>query len=249
MHGVLRRDQLRGHSVLLAALQWVSVTVLLRAAGRIAATASRGSSSSSKDPITAFDRHGDDLVACAKLHSMVYSLQAFADRVQRWREPSAGADGSTVSSATQAVVHKLCSLFGINQLLTAAAQVPGRARRQSSRSIAATHSLQRNPHSHPIPTSGHMHPAHHSWLQLERAALCDELRPEMCALVDSFAHSDWVLNSALGCADGRVYDRYLGAIRSAPAHFGTPKLWAPVLGSTLASAGAPPPTQLLRSKL
>lgn len=149
MHGVLRRDQLRGHSVLLAALQWVSVTVLLRAAGRIAATASRGSSSSSKDPITAFDRHGDDLVACAKLHSMVYSLQAFADRVQRWREPSAGADGSTVSSATQAVVHKLCSLFGINQLLTAAAQVPGRARRQSSRSIGATHSLQRNPPSHP----------------------------------------------------------------------------------------------------
>ncbi|XP_076318902.1 peroxisomal acyl-coenzyme A oxidase 1-like [Tachypleus tridentatus] len=43
-----------------------------------------------------------------------------------------------------------------------------------------------------------------------------ELRPDAVALVDAFDFHDLVLNSALGCYDGQVYERMYEWAQNAP---------------------------------
>jgi hypothetical protein len=66
--------------------------------------------------------------------------------------------------------------------------------------------------------------------------VADALRKDLVATCDSFGHSDFVLGSAVGNFDGRVYETYLSAITSAPA-FSTPQVnppWATSFGASLA---------------
>jgi acyl-CoA oxidase len=67
------------------------------------------------------------------------------------------------------------------------------------------------------------------------------IRVDAVVLVDSFNIPDVVLNSPLGCYDGRVYSRYFETVRNAPGAIGVPSYWKtliqPMLDfSTLSSA-------------
>ena len=46
-------------------------------------------------------------------------------------------------------------------------------------------------------------------IQNLREKLLAELRPEALTIVESFEYDDNTLHSAIGCADGNVYERHL----------------------------------------
>lgn len=46
-------------------------------------------------------------------------------------------------------------------------------------------------------------------IQSLREKLLAELRPEALTIVESFEYDDNTLHSAIGCADGKVYERLL----------------------------------------
>lgn len=73
-------------------------------------------------------------------------------------------------------------------------------------------------------------------LQEASLQLCAALRDEAVALVDAFAIPDFILNSAIGAADGRIYERLQMAMMEAPAAFERVDWWTefarkPVIGS------------------
>ncbi|ODN04890.1 Peroxisomal acyl-coenzyme A oxidase 3 [Orchesella cincta] len=55
--------------------------------------------------------------------------------------------------------------------------------------------------------------------------LCKELKPEVLALVDAFAPPDFILNSVLGVADGKVYQHLEVAMSQNPGCFEKPSWW------------------------
>ena len=67
-------------------------------------------------------------------------------------------------------------------------------------------------------------------LREQQRALVRALRPNALAFVDSFAYSDYQLNSALGRKDGNVYQALLDSALSNPLN-ATPEgpAWKPVL--------------------
>jgi len=55
-----------------------------------------------------------------------------------------------------------------------------------------------------------------AWARAQQYALLAALRPDAVALVDAFGIEDYLLNSALGRADGDVYRALLAAARASP---------------------------------
>ena len=55
-----------------------------------------------------------------------------------------------------------------------------------------------------------------AWARQQQYALLAALRPDAVALVDAFGIEDYLLNSALGRADGDVYRALLTAARASP---------------------------------
>lgn len=55
-----------------------------------------------------------------------------------------------------------------------------------------------------------------AWARQQQYALLAALRPDAVALVDAFGIEDYLLNSALGRADGDVYRALLLAARASP---------------------------------
>uniref|UniRef100_A0A8D8LI15 Acyl-coenzyme A oxidase n=3 Tax=Cacopsylla melanoneura TaxID=428564 RepID=A0A8D8LI15_9HEMI len=60
-------------------------------------------------------------------------------------------------------------------------------------------------------------------------ALCAEIKPESVALVDSIAPPDFILNSALGKSDGKLYENLQAAIFASPDVFARPDWWQEVV--------------------
>ena len=60
------------------------------------------------------------------------------------------------------------------------------------------------------------HAAQAAWARAQQYALLAALRPDAVALVDAFGIEDYLLNSALGRADGDVYRALLAAARASP---------------------------------
>ncbi|CAL8130578.1 unnamed protein product [Orchesella dallaii] len=56
--------------------------------------------------------------------------------------------------------------------------------------------------------------------------LCEDLKPEAVALVDSIAPTDFVLNSVLGASDGQVYKRLEQAMSQYPDSFAKSSNWS-----------------------
>ncbi|KAI5751838.1 hypothetical protein M8J77_011288 [Diaphorina citri] len=59
--------------------------------------------------------------------------------------------------------------------------------------------------------------------------LCAELKPDAVALVDAIAPPDFILNSALGKSDGKLYDNLQAAIYASPDVFARPEWWQEVV--------------------
>ena len=55
-----------------------------------------------------------------------------------------------------------------------------------------------------------------AWARAQQYALLAALRPDAVALVDAFGIEDYLLNSAIGRADGDVYRALLAAARASP---------------------------------
>ncbi|XP_011309001.1 peroxisomal acyl-coenzyme A oxidase 3 [Fopius arisanus] len=73
--------------------------------------------------------------------------------------------------------------------------------------------------------------------------LCGELKPEAVAIVDALAPPDFLVNSVLGMADGKVYERLEEAVRGHPDSAGRPTWWRELI------TAAENPIQLPKSKL
>jgi acyl-CoA oxidase len=63
---------------------------------------------------------------------------------------------------------------------------------------------------------GHVTGEQAAWLRTEKRALVRALRPDAVALADGFGCTDYQLNSALGRADGDVYNALLEMARASP---------------------------------
>jgi acyl-CoA oxidase len=64
---------------------------------------------------------------------------------------------------------------------------------------------------------GYLQPAHMEWIKSNIKTLLQQLRPDIVALVDAFAHSDQSLfNSALGRHDGNVYEALYEKAKAEP---------------------------------
>jgi acyl-CoA oxidase len=63
---------------------------------------------------------------------------------------------------------------------------------------------------------GHVTGEQAAWLRAEKRALVRALRPDAVALADGFGCTDYQLNSALGRADGDVYNALLEMARASP---------------------------------
>ncbi|XP_043273425.1 peroxisomal acyl-coenzyme A oxidase 3-like [Venturia canescens] len=73
--------------------------------------------------------------------------------------------------------------------------------------------------------------------------LCSEIKPEAVAIADSLAPPDFVLNSALGMSDGKVYERLEEAFRCNAGGMERASWWPELLSA------ARNPLQFVRSKL
>lgn len=65
-------------------------------------------------------------------------------------------------------------------------------------------------------SSGYLSPKQHELLRNRVHALLGELRPQAVTLVDSWGFPDYLLNSALGRHDGKVYEALVEFARNEP---------------------------------
>jgi acyl-CoA oxidase len=65
-------------------------------------------------------------------------------------------------------------------------------------------------------TSGFLSPEQALLIKQHTIGLLKLLRPDIVALVDAFDFPDYLLNSALGSEDGKVYERMIGMVEKEP---------------------------------
>jgi len=111
---------------------------------------------------------GIELVEAARSHIAVFSFTSFQENLQKAK----GKD-------TQAILTKLCLLFGIQHILT----YPGG-----------------------LLESGYLNGDQLKLLRVQKAKLLDEIRPDALGLVEAFEIPDNTLNSAIGKYDGQAYE-------------------------------------------
>ncbi|VEN38958.1 unnamed protein product [Callosobruchus maculatus] len=71
--------------------------------------------------------------------------------------------------------------------------------------------------------------------------LCDRLKPDSIAIIDSLAPPDYVIHSVLGKSDGKLYENLQTAIMHAPGAMSRPAWWQEIVDTT--------PFMKLQSKL
>ncbi|GLC45233.1 hypothetical protein PLESTB_000722200 [Pleodorina starrii] len=137
-----------------------------------------------------------DSIRAAKAHCTFVLHQTFVDSVARLEaaasvSPPAGGQGQSVGADTAAVLRQLAALFALEQM-------------ERSGGVAA------------LLEDGYMSAAQAAALRRRHRLLLAALRPNAVALVDAFAFPDYLLNSALGRADGDVYRGLLEMARGSP---------------------------------
>ncbi|XP_069179960.1 peroxisomal acyl-coenzyme A oxidase 3-like isoform X3 [Procambarus clarkii] len=111
--------------------------------------------------------------------------------------------------ALQPVLYRLCALFGLTQLEKHIPQLVEGGLIQEGNFISRVH------------------------LHIRR--LCADLLPDAVALVDAFGPPDFILRSALGNADGKVYDHLKTTMLTAPGAATRSKHWQEMSYKTPAS--------------
>ncbi|EFJ46884.1 hypothetical protein VOLCADRAFT_92640 [Volvox carteri f. nagariensis] len=134
-----------------------------------------------------------DSIRAAKAHCTFILHQTFIKSIEQLEEAAASTSATTpgqaVGSSTAAVLRQLAALFALEQL-------------EREGGVAA------------LLEDGYLSAAQAASLRRRHRLLLTALRPNAVALVDAFAFPDYLLNSALGRADGDVYR---GLLDMAPA--------------------------------
>lgn len=90
---------------------------------------------------------------------------------------------------------------------------------------------------------GYFNAEHASTLRTLLRKLLLEVRPHACNLIDSFNLPDFVVDSALGRADGDVYNKLFEMIRAAPRAMGPPSYFEKLIRPLTDTEYKPPATE------
>lgn len=104
--------------------------------------------------------------------------------------------------ATKAVLQKLCDLYGYHKLESGAAV---------------------------LFETGYMSRQDLILVKDRIITLCRELKDEAIGIIDAIATPDEMLNSPIGAYDGDVYNRFIGAVWTAPGAFEKPWYWREIV--------------------
>ncbi|GLI67460.1 hypothetical protein VaNZ11_011657 [Volvox africanus] len=145
----------------------------------------------------AWNQNTVESIRAAKAHCTYILHQTFVQSVDQLEAATASVPGVTceqgkaVGAATAAVLRQLAALFSLDQL-------------ERSGGVAA------------LLEDGYLNAAQAAALRRRHRLLLTDLRPNAVALVDAFGFPDYLLNSALGRADGDVYRGLLDMARGSP---------------------------------
>lgn len=163
-----------------------------------------------------------------------FLLQSTAERVQS--NLSQGLDPFTAKNFSQVYYARSLSIvygerFAVKKLLEFAEESDDVASRNVLTKLAllySTWSLEK--HLATFYQGGYL--TNQNSANLLRDAvlhLCAQIKPEAVALVDAMAPPDFILNSALGKSDGKLYDNLQAAIYASPDVFARPEWWQEVV--------------------